>query len=66
VIQRDHMDAKGWGDIGYHFRIDPSGRVLEGRELLWQMPTLPTLFAPRSIASTGSCSSCSASSSSRA
>lgn len=35
-IQRDHMDAKGWGDIGYHFLIDPSGRVLEGRELLWQ------------------------------
>ena len=35
-IQRDHMDTKGWGDVGYHFLIDPSGRVIEGRELLWQ------------------------------
>ena len=35
-IQRDHMDSKGWGDIGYHFLIDPAGRVIEGRELVWQ------------------------------
>ena len=28
----DHL----WGDLGYHFLIDPSGRVLEGRELTWQ------------------------------
>lgn len=35
-IQRDHMDSKGWGDIGYHFLIDPAGRVIEGRELQWQ------------------------------
>ena len=35
-IQRDHMDSKGWGDIGYHFLIDPAGRVIEGRELIWQ------------------------------
>ncbi len=35
-IQRDHMDSKGWGDIGYHFLIDPAGRVVEGRELIWQ------------------------------
>ncbi len=35
-IQRDHMDSKGWGDIGYHFLIDPAGRVIEGRELTWQ------------------------------
>ncbi len=25
-----------WGDIGYHFLIDSSGRVFEGRELTWQ------------------------------
>lgn len=35
-IQRDHMDSNGWGDIGYHFLIDPAGRVIEGRELIWQ------------------------------
>lgn len=28
--------AKGWGDIGYHFVIDRSGVVWEGRELKWQ------------------------------
>ena len=37
-IQKAHMDGKetGWGDIGYHFVIDPYGRVFEGRELAWQ------------------------------
>jgi len=39
-IQRVHMDRgdpdHGWGDIGYHFLIDASGRILEGRELTWQ------------------------------
>jgi hypothetical protein len=39
-IQKVHMDAgdpdHGWADIGYHFLIDGSGRVLEGRELTWQ------------------------------
>jgi hypothetical protein len=39
-IQKVHMDAgdpeHGWADIGYHFLIDGSGRVLEGRELAWQ------------------------------
>jgi len=39
-IQRVHMDpgdpSHGWGDIGYHFLIDPSGRILEGRQLDWQ------------------------------
>ncbi len=28
----EHM----WGDIGYHYLIDSSGRVFEGRELTWQ------------------------------
>jgi hypothetical protein len=37
-IQRAHMNGKEthYGDIGYHFLIDPSGRVLEGRKLMWQ------------------------------
>jgi hypothetical protein len=35
-IQRDHMQGEGWADIGYHFLIDPAGRIWEGRELRWQ------------------------------
>lgn len=35
-IQREHMRNRGYGDIGYHFLIDPSGRVWEGRELRYQ------------------------------
>lgn len=35
-IQHAHMSAQSYGDIGYHFLIDPSGRVFEGRELVWQ------------------------------
>lgn len=37
-IQHAHMDGKetGYGDIGYHFVIDPYGRVLEGRELVYK------------------------------
>ncbi len=37
-IQRAHMNGKEthYGDIGYHFVIDPYGRVLEGRELSYQ------------------------------
>ena len=30
-IQADHQDHRGWVDIGYHFVIDPAGRVWEGR-----------------------------------
>jgi hypothetical protein len=36
AIQREHMQQRGYGDIGYHFLVDPSGRVWEGRELRWQ------------------------------
>jgi hypothetical protein len=36
TFQRQHQDEKGWADIGYHFVIDPSGRVWEGRPLVWQ------------------------------
>jgi hypothetical protein len=37
-IQRAHMNGAntGYGDIGYHFLIDPYGRVLAGRDLAWQ------------------------------
>jgi hypothetical protein len=35
-IQREHMGNRGYGDIGYHFLIDPAGRIWEGRELKWQ------------------------------
>lgn len=37
-IQRAHVNGKttGYGDIGYHFLIDPSGRVIEGRDLAYQ------------------------------
>ena len=35
-IQREHMQNRGYGDIGYHFLIDPSGRIWEGRALRWQ------------------------------
>ncbi len=35
-IQTDHMDGHGWADIGYHFIVDSSGTVWEGRPLAWQ------------------------------
>lgn len=34
--QNAHMDDNHWADLGYHFVIDPSGRIWEGRELRWQ------------------------------
>ena len=34
--QRYHMRTKGWADIGYHYLIDPAGRIWEGRGLRWQ------------------------------
>lgn len=34
-IQQYHL-SRGWADIGYHFIIDPSGRVWKGRPLSWQ------------------------------
>lgn len=36
IFQRNHMDQRGWGDLGYHWLIDRSGRILEGRNLRYQ------------------------------
>ncbi|RMH03536.1 MAG: N-acetylmuramoyl-L-alanine amidase [Planctomycetota bacterium] len=35
-IQQYHQDGHGWADLGYHFLIDRSGRVFEGRPLTAQ------------------------------
>lgn len=37
-IRRAHLSRgpQKWGDIGYHFAIDPAGRVWECRPLQWQ------------------------------
>ncbi|MFN9786085.1 MAG: peptidoglycan recognition family protein [Planctomycetia bacterium] len=35
-VQSSHMDGRGYGDIGYHYLIDPYGRVFEGRQIQWQ------------------------------
>jgi hypothetical protein len=36
AIQRYHQREQGWGDIGYHYLIDPAGRVWAGRSARWQ------------------------------
>ncbi len=38
LVQKYHLEDPGhlWGDIGYHYLIDSSGRIFEGRELDWQ------------------------------
>jgi len=30
--QRFHQRDRGWGDIAYHFLIDPAGNIYEGRD----------------------------------
>jgi hypothetical protein len=35
-IQTVHMRDEGYGDIGYHFLVDPVGRIWQGRTLEWQ------------------------------
>ncbi len=35
AIRRGHL-GNGWADIGYHYAIDPAGRVWEGRPLTLQ------------------------------
>ncbi|HUF09571.1 MAG TPA: N-acetylmuramoyl-L-alanine amidase [Rhodothermales bacterium] len=34
AIQDFHQDGRGWSDIGYHFVLDQSGRVYQGRPFL--------------------------------
>lgn len=36
TIRKAHLQRGQWGDIGYHFAIDPAGRLWEGRSLRWQ------------------------------
>ncbi len=36
TIQNQHLNERAWGDIGYHYLIDPDGRVYEGRRLEYQ------------------------------
>lgn len=37
-IRKAHLNRKGqpFGDIGYHYLIDPAGRVWQGRDTSWQ------------------------------
>src|SRR5437762_8205698 len=35
-IRQAHVHARGWADIGYHYVVDPSGRVWEGRPVRFQ------------------------------
>jgi hypothetical protein len=32
-IQDQHMDMRGWADVGYHFGVGKTGQVFEGRDL---------------------------------
>ena len=38
TIRKSHLRRDGgrWGDIGYHFAIDPAGRLWQARSLTWQ------------------------------
>ena len=38
TIRKSHLRRDGgrWGDIGYHFAIDPAGRLWQARPLSWQ------------------------------
>lgn len=37
VIQRSHFNrVERFGDLGYHFLIDPEGRIYEGRRIAWK------------------------------
>ncbi len=35
-IQGGHQKSDGWADIGYHYLVDPAGRIWEGRPIVWQ------------------------------
>ena len=36
LIRRSHVEQRGWADIGYHYVIDPDGRIWEGRSTRYQ------------------------------
>lgn len=36
MIRRSHVGDQGWADIGYHYIVDPAGRVWEGRPMTLQ------------------------------
>jgi hypothetical protein len=36
AIQSHHQSANDWADIGYHYLIDPAGRIWEGRDVRLQ------------------------------
>jgi hypothetical protein len=35
-IRQSHVGGRGWADLGYHYVIDPMGRVWEGRSTMYQ------------------------------
>ena len=35
-VQRNHVENRKYGDIGYHFLVDSAGRVFHGRDLRYQ------------------------------
>lgn len=36
MIRQSHVVGRGFADLGYHYVIDPSGRVWEGRDIRYQ------------------------------
>jgi hypothetical protein len=36
IIRRAHVGQRGYADIGYHYIVDPGGRVWEGRSVRYQ------------------------------
>src|SRR5690606_33804179 len=36
MIRRSHVESRGFADIGYHYIIDPAGRIWEGRSVAYQ------------------------------
>lgn len=36
MIRQSHVMSRGWADIGYHYVVDPQGRIWEGRSSRYQ------------------------------
>jgi len=36
LIRQSHVQKRGWADIGYHYILDPAGRVWQGRSVQYQ------------------------------